>query len=43
VQFISNRQFAHSRTDFVDATDPAQKRHLIRLWTREEGRLAFHA
>jgi alpha-ketoglutarate-dependent taurine dioxygenase len=43
VQFISNRQFAHSRTEFVDAPDPARKRHLIRLWTREEGRRAFHA
>ena len=43
VQFISNRQFAHSRTDFLDATEPALKRHLIRLWTRTEGRRAFHA
>jgi hypothetical protein len=23
--------------------EPGQERHLIRLWTREEGRLAFHA
>ena len=29
--------------EFVDAPDPALKRHLIRLWTREEGRRAFHA
>ena len=43
VQFISNRHFAHSRTEFVDAADPALKRHLIRLWTREEGRRTFHA
>src|SRR2546421_12540548 len=43
VQFISNRQFAHSRTEFVDAPEPTLKRHLIRLWTREEGRRAFHA
>jgi alpha-ketoglutarate-dependent taurine dioxygenase len=43
VQFISNRYFAHSRTEFVDAADPARKRHLIRLWTRSEGRRAFHA
>jgi alpha-ketoglutarate-dependent taurine dioxygenase len=43
VQFISNRQFAHSRTEFVDAPDPALKRHLIRLWTRDEGPRAFHA
>jgi alpha-ketoglutarate-dependent taurine dioxygenase len=43
VQFIDNRHFAHSRTAFVDAAEPGQERHLIRLWTREEGRLAFHA
>ena len=43
VQFINNRQFAHSRTDFKDAPEPHLKRHLIRLWTREEGRRSFHA
>jgi len=43
VQFINNRQFAHSRTDFKDAPEPHRKRHLIRLWTREEGRRSFHA
>ena len=36
VQFINNRQFAHSRTDFTDAPEPHLKRHMIRLWTREE-------
>ncbi len=43
VQFINNRQFAHSRTDFKDSAEPQLKRHLIRLWTREEGRRTFHA
>jgi alpha-ketoglutarate-dependent taurine dioxygenase len=43
VQFINNRQFAHSRTDFKDSPEPHLKRHLIRLWTREEGRRTFHA
>ena len=42
VQFINNRQFAHSRTDFTDASEPHLKRHMIRLWTREEGRRSFH-
>jgi alpha-ketoglutarate-dependent taurine dioxygenase len=42
VQFINNRQFAHARTDFTDAPEPEHKRHLIRLWTREEGRRTFH-
>jgi hypothetical protein len=43
IQFINNRQFAHSRTDFTDAPEPHFKRHLIRVWTREEGRRTFHA
>ena len=42
VQLINNRAFAHARTDFTDAPEPHLKRHLIRLWTREEGRRTFH-
>ena len=42
VQFINNRAFAHARTDFTDAPEPHLKRHMIRLWTREEGRRTFH-
>jgi alpha-ketoglutarate-dependent taurine dioxygenase len=42
VQYLDNRQFAHSRTDFQDAPEPHLKRHLIRIWTREEGRRTFH-
>jgi alpha-ketoglutarate-dependent taurine dioxygenase len=41
VQLINNRAFAHARTDFVDAPEPQLKRHMIRLWTREEGRRTF--
>jgi alpha-ketoglutarate-dependent taurine dioxygenase len=43
VQYINNWQFAHSRTDFTDAAEPHLKRHMIRLWNREEGRRTFHA
>jgi alpha-ketoglutarate-dependent taurine dioxygenase len=43
IQYLNNRQFAHSRTDFRDADEPERKRHLIRVWTREEGRRTFHA
>jgi len=43
VQYINNWQFAHSRTDFTDALEPHLKRHMIRLWNREEGRRTFHA
>ena len=43
IQYLNNREFAHSRTDFRDASEPHLKRHLIRVWTREEGRRAFYA
>jgi alpha-ketoglutarate-dependent taurine dioxygenase len=37
LQYINNRQFAHSRTAFKDAPDGSQRRHMIRLWNRSEG------
>jgi len=30
----------HTRTGFEDSPDPAQKRRLLRLWLREDGRPA---
>ena len=42
IQFLNNREFAHSRTDFRDASEPSLKRHLIRVWTRDEGRRTFY-
>jgi alpha-ketoglutarate-dependent taurine dioxygenase len=42
IQYLNNREFAHSRTDFRDASEPHLKRHLIRVWSREEGRRTFH-
>jgi hypothetical protein len=43
LQYLNNRHFAHSRTEFRDADDAALQRHLIRYWTRDEGRRSFHA
>jgi hypothetical protein len=43
LQYLNNRLFAHSRTPFRDAEEPDRKRHLIRLWNRDEGRRTFHA
>lgn len=37
LQCLNNRQIAHSRTAFKDATAPGQIRHMLRLWNREEG------
>jgi alpha-ketoglutarate-dependent taurine dioxygenase len=42
IQYLNNRAFAHSRTDFRDAPEPERKRHMIRVWTREEGRRTFY-
>jgi len=42
LQYLDNRRFAHARTPFVDGETPEQKRHLIRLWNRDEGRRTFH-
>jgi alpha-ketoglutarate-dependent taurine dioxygenase len=35
-QYLSNRQFAHSRTGFRD-TEPELGRHMLRFWNRDEG------
>jgi len=32
VQLIHNHQLLHDRTAFVDDSDPARRRHLLRLW-----------
>ncbi len=32
IQVLDNSVVWHSRTAFVDATDPAQRRHLLRMW-----------
>lgn len=32
IQLISNHVILHARTAYEDAPDPAQKRHLLRLW-----------
>jgi hypothetical protein len=39
LQYINNRQFAHSRTAFTDASDGSRHRHMLRLWNRSEGTL----
>ncbi|HXH84936.1 MAG TPA: TauD/TfdA family dioxygenase [Candidatus Tectomicrobia bacterium] len=37
LQYLDNRQFAHSRTAFRDPPDRAVHRHMIRFWNRPEG------
>ena len=40
VNFTNNCFLLHTRTEFEDSDDPAQRRHLLRLWLREESRPA---
>lgn len=42
MQYLNNWGFAHFRSSFEDGEDPAQKRHLIRLWYRETGRRSYN-
>ncbi|WP_170467594.1 TauD/TfdA family dioxygenase [Ruegeria arenilitoris] len=37
MQFVYNHAQLHDRTGFVDWPDPAQRRHLLRLWLSPEG------
>jgi Taurine catabolism dioxygenase TauD, TfdA family len=37
VQYLNNRLFAHSRSEFHDAPDSERRRHMIRVWSRDEG------
>jgi Taurine catabolism dioxygenase TauD, TfdA family len=41
IQFVHNRVLGHSRTAFDDYPDPGRKRHLVRLWLRDNGRRAY--
>ena len=38
IQLIDNRQGLHYRNDFTDGDTVAEKRHLVRLWFRDQGR-----
>jgi len=41
IQFVDNRTLGHSRTEFEDWPEPANRRHLVRLWLRDHGRRAY--
>lgn len=42
IQYLNNHRLAHNRTAFRDDAEVEQKRHLIRLWNREDGRRTFY-
>jgi len=41
MQFVNNRTLGHSRTAFEDYPEPERRRHLVRLWLRDQGRRAY--
>jgi hypothetical protein len=41
IEFVNNARTAHRRTAFVDHDDPALKRHLVRIFLRDEGRRSY--
>ena len=41
LQYCNNLETGHSRTEFQDFEDPAQRHHLVRIWLRDHGLRAF--
>jgi alpha-ketoglutarate-dependent taurine dioxygenase len=41
IQIANNRHALHSRTDFTDSEDESNRRHLVRLWLRNEGSRSY--
>jgi alpha-ketoglutarate-dependent taurine dioxygenase len=42
IQIVDNKRCGHRRTGFVDFPEPERKRHLVRLWLRNEGRRFYN-
>jgi len=41
VQYLNNHEIGHYRSEFIDFDEPERKRHLVRLWHREQGSTAY--
>ena len=41
IEFVNNFRVAHRRTAFEDQDDPDKKRHLVRIFLRDEGRRSY--
>ncbi len=42
IQYLNNRETGHYRSEFTDFDDEHKKRHLYRLWNRNEGHRSYH-
>ena len=41
IQFLNNSRIVHRRTAFADHDEPARRRHLVRIFLRDEGRRSY--
>lgn len=41
IQYLNNHEVGHYRSEFTDHEDSIKKRHLFRLWHREEGSASY--
>lgn len=41
IEFIANSRMCHSRTTFEDYDEPDRRRHLVRIFLRDEGKRSF--
>jgi hypothetical protein len=41
MEFIANSRMCHSRTTYQDHDDPDRRRHLVRIFLRDEGKRSF--
>ena len=41
IQYINNIEIAHYRSEIIDHPDLVKKRHLIRIWHRDEGNATY--
>lgn len=42
IQIVDNRRLGHRRTGYTDFSEADRKRHLVRLWLRDEGRRFYN-
>jgi alpha-ketoglutarate-dependent taurine dioxygenase len=42
IQLLDNRRCGHCRTAFEDYLEPERRRHLVRIWMRDNGRCFYH-
>ena len=42
IQILNNRRIGHRRTAYVDWPEPDRRRHLVRMWIRDQGLPFYH-